>query len=88
MTYNELLDMGFEEFSTKLASIPESEPLFHIIKSRSIKLEEIKDKEERKYWAKQKELNKIPSIYITTQEIEQEMNNKLKNGGMNKWKQN
>ena len=80
--------MGFEEFTAKLSSIPENEPLFHIIRARSIKLEEIKDKEERKYWQKQKELNKIPAIYISTQEIDQEMNSKLKNGGMNKWKQN
>ena len=79
--------MGFEEFTIKLSSIPESEPLFHIIKSRSIKIEEIKDKEERKYWQKQKELNKIPAIYITTQELDEEIKSKLKNGGIKQWKQ-
>ena len=45
MTYQELLNMGYEEFSAKLNSIPKDEPLYEIIKSRAIKLESIKDKE-------------------------------------------
>lgn len=68
----------------KLSSIPESEPLFNKIKSRTIKIEEIKDKEERKYWRKLKEINKIPAIYIPTKELDADIKNKLKDG--NKWK--
>lgn len=79
--------MGFEEFTMKVASIPESEPFYHIIKSRTIKCEEIKDKEERKYWRKQKELNKIPAIYIPTKELDDNLKSKLRNGDFTKWKQ-
>ena len=32
--YEEFLNLGIREFSMKLASIPESEPLYKIIKSR------------------------------------------------------
>jgi hypothetical protein len=53
----------------KFNSIPESEPLHNILKSRTIKLSKIKDKEERKYWQELKRLNKIPDQYISTQEI-------------------
>ena len=45
--YKDLLTMGYEEFIMKIGSIPESEPLFIIFKSRSINLGKIKDKEER-----------------------------------------
>ena len=65
----DLLEMGYEEFSAKLSSIPESEPLYNIIKSRVIKLSEIKDKNEKKYWQRMKEANKIPDIYKSNQEI-------------------
>jgi hypothetical protein len=53
----------------KFNSIPESEPLHTIIKSRTINTSEIKDKEERKYWNKLKRLNAIPSEYLSTKEI-------------------
>lgn len=53
----------------KFNSIPETEPLHTILKSRTIKLEKIKDKEERKYWRDMKRLHKIPDEYISTQEI-------------------
>ena len=49
--------------------MPESEPLHTILKSRTINLSKIKDKEERKYWSELKRLNKIPDEYISTQEI-------------------
>lgn len=82
MTYAEFLKMGYEEFGKKLGSIPESEPLFTIIKARLIKLGKIKDKGERKYWEEQKRLNKIPDIYLTNHEINRELQNKIKNGGI------
>jgi hypothetical protein len=59
----------------KLNSIPKSEPLFDIIKSRTIRLSDIKDKEERKYWSKQRKLNAIPSEYLSTQEIMLDLSN-------------
>ena len=53
----------------KFESIPESEPLYTIIKSRTIDIDKIKDKEERKYWRNLKKINAIPSEYISTKEI-------------------
>ena len=77
ITYNELMNMGYEEFSMKLGSIPESEPLFTIYKSRSINIEKIKDKEERKYWRELKRVNKIPDIYKTEEEINFQLKNSM-----------
>ena len=77
MTYKELLNMGYEEFSAKLNSIPKNEPLYDIIKSRVIKLESIKDKEERKYWRDLKNANKIPDIYKSNDLVLSEMKVKL-----------
>lgn len=53
----------------KFNSIPESEPIFNILKSRSMNIGEIKDKEERKYWRKIKNANKIPDLYLSNEEI-------------------
>ena len=69
--------MGYEEFSAKLNSIPKDEPLYEIIKSRVIKLESIKDKEERKYWRDLKQANKIPDIYKSNDMVLSEMKTKL-----------
>lgn len=65
----------------KLNSIPESEPIFNIIKSRIIKLSTIKDKEERKYWRKQKQINKIPDIYLSNDELDMNMKEMFKKVG-------
>lgn len=65
----------------KLNSIPESEPIFNIIKSRVIKLRTIKDKEERKYWRKQKQINKIPDIYLSNDELDMNMKEMFKKVG-------
>lgn len=80
--------MGYEEFGMKLTSIPESEPLFNVIKSRVIKIEKIKDKDERKYWRELKEENRIPAIYLPIKELNAEIENKVKHGGIEKWKKN
>lgn len=77
ITYNELLNMGYEEFSMKLSSIPESEPLYKIIQSRVINLNEIKDKEERRYWRKLKSVNAIPDIYRSNKDIYRELASKV-----------
>ena len=60
ITYQEFLDLPLSEFTRKISSVPEGEPLHTIMKSRSIKLGRIKDKEERKYWQEMKRINKIP----------------------------
>ena len=78
MRYEEFLNLGYEEFSIKLESIPENEPLYTIIKSRSINLAKIKDKEERKYWRELKRINAIPDIYISNEELDQRLKDNLK----------
>ena len=68
----------------KLNSIPESEPLYKIIQSRTIDITKIKDKEERKYWREQKRINKIPEIYLSNREIQNDLKESLGNvGGIN-----
>lgn len=67
----------------KIASIPEDEPLFKIIKSRVIDIKKIKDKEERKYWMELKRVNKIPDIYLSEEEINDNIKEYLsKSGGI------
>lgn len=70
ISYNDFLHLGLTEALMKLNSIPESEPLYKIIKSRTISLAKIKDKSERKYWAELKKINKIPAIYLSVKELD------------------
>lgn len=79
ISYNEFLNLGFTEFMKKLNSIPESEPLYTIIKSRTINLGTIKDKNERKYWRELKKVNTIPQIYLSTEEIYNNLREQMKN---------
>lgn len=81
ISYSEFLNLGFIEFNKKFNSMPETEPLFKIIKSRNINLSKIKDKEERKYWAELKSLNQIPNIYLSDREIRNELIQATKNIG-------
>lgn len=80
ITYEEFLNKGINEIQRKLMSIPENEPLFNILKSRVINTAKIKNKDERKYWNELKLANKIPDIYIPSQELNINLNKKL--GGM------
>lgn len=80
MTFNDFLHMGIKEFNRKLSSVPESEPLFKIIKSRTIKVSSIKNKEERKYWQRLKRANKIPQLYLSIEEIDQLLKEEISNG--------
>lgn len=80
ITFDEFLSLGVEEFFMKFNSIPETEPLYTILKSRSINLTKIKDKEERKYWAELKRINKIPMIYISDNELERKLEEEMKRG--------
>lgn len=69
----------------KINSIPESEPLYKIIQSRTIDINKIKDKEEKKYWREQKRINKIPEIYLSNRELDQDLKESMINnvGGLN-----
>jgi predicted RNA-binding protein with PUA domain len=83
ITYKELLNMGYEEFVAKINSLPKSEPLYEILKSRIIDISKIKDKEEKKYWLELKRINKIPDEYKTIEEVHREIKNMArKNGGI------
>lgn len=81
ISYNEFLKLGINEVMMKMESIPESEPLYTILKSRVVNIAKIKDKNERKHWRELKEINKIPDIYLPNEELDINMNNKL--GGLN-----
>ena len=78
ISWDKFLKLGFIEFQKKLCSIPKNEPLYDIIKSRTIELGKIKDKEERKYWRELKRINQIPQIFISTDEIYRELKTKAK----------
>lgn len=80
ISFKKFLELGYEEFSIKLNSIPESEPLYTIIKSRSINISKIKDKDERKYWRELKRINRIPDIYKSNKEIDEELKESFKGG--------
>lgn len=68
------MNLGFFEVRKKMGSIPESEPLYKIIKSRTIDTSKIKDKEERKYWQELKRINEIPQICLPISEIDKRLN--------------
>lgn len=78
INYKEFLNLGLFEFKKKLGSIPKSEPLYDIIKSRTINLGQIKNKDERKYWRELKKINAIPQIYLSDSEIYSELKGRLK----------
>ena len=82
ITYKEFMNLGFCDFKRKLGSIPESEPLYKILKSRSIDLSKIKDKDERKYWQELKRLNEIPPIFISDEEQYKDLKGIVKNNKM------
>ena len=77
--YEDFLGLGYEQFSIKLKSIPESEPLHKIIKSRTINIGSLKDKEEKKYWRELKKINAIPDIYKSNEELDAQLKQNLKN---------
>lgn len=62
--FKDFLHLPISDLMMKLGSIPQSEPLYTIIQSRTIKIEELKDKNERKYWSKLKRANEIPGEYL------------------------
>lgn len=68
------MQLGFFEVKKKMSSIPESEPLYKIIKARTIDTAKIKNKDERKYWQELKKINEIPQIYLPLEEIDRKLN--------------
>lgn len=75
------MKLGYEEFLMKLGSIPESEPLFTIVKSRVVNIDQIKDKEERKYWRNLKRINRIPDIYLPNEVVIEELRKTIESEG-------
>ena len=82
LSIEEFEAIGLTEFNIKISSIPENEPLYTIIKARTINTESIKDKDERRYWRNLKRINKIPDEYLSIEEIY----GNLKVGGLNDFK--
>lgn len=80
ISWEDFMELGINEFTKKIMSIPENEPLHTIIKSRSINIAKIKDKNEKKYWQELKRLNEIPDIYIPNEELDIDVSKKL--GGL------
>ena len=72
------MNLGFFEVKKKMGSIPESEPLYKIIKSRTINPNTIKNKDERKYWQELKRINKIPDLYLPISEIDKRLEQFIK----------
>lgn len=70
ISYEEFLKLPLSDFNRKIASIPETEPLYTIMKSRAINPGKIKDKDQKKYWAELKKANKIPYAYYNNDNIE------------------
>lgn len=68
------------EFNRKISNIPENEPLYNRIKSRVMKINEIKDKDMRKFWQEQRAAYRIPQIYLSSEELDQNLKEELKNG--------
>lgn len=80
MSFNEFLNIGITEFNRKLNSVPKNEPLYEIIQSRVINISKIKDKSERKRWQKLKKINRIPQLYLSTEEIYSNLKEEIGNG--------
>lgn len=70
ITFEEFMKLPLSDFNRKLASIPETEPLYTIMKSRAINTNKIKDKEMRKYWEQLKKDNKIPYVYYNNDDMQ------------------
>lgn len=82
ISFEDFMQLGFREFMMKLNSVPETEPLFNIIKSRSINLANIKNKDERKYWRELKRINAIPQIYLSTSEIYDNLKSQVRSSNL------
>lgn len=82
ISYDEFLNTGLNEFQMKISSIPETEPLYKTMQSRVINTANIKDKNEKKYWQKLKQENRIPDIYLPTEYINNRIKSQIKEGAL------
>lgn len=78
ISYEDFMQLGLFEFKKKLGSIPKDEPLYDIIKSRTINISKIKNKDEKKYWRELKRINEIPKIYLSNKEIDDYLKEAIK----------
>lgn len=78
ISYEEFMQLGFFETKKKIFSIPENEPLYKIIKSRTIAISKIKNKDEKRYWEELKQINEIPKVYLPIQEIDARLHEFIK----------
>jgi len=72
------MNKGLFEMKKKMSSIPKSEPLYDIIKSRTINPNTIKNKDERKYWQDMKRVNEIPQVYLPIKEVDRRLHEFIK----------
>lgn len=78
MSFEEFMKIKKSEFVRKIESIPENEPLYKIVQSRVIDIGKIKNKEERKYWQELKRINRIPDIYLSSEELDNNLKKMVK----------
>lgn len=78
ISYEKFLNLGFFEIKKKINSIPETEPLYKKIKSRTISIAKIKNTDEKKYWQELKAINEIPQIYLPIEEIDKRLSDFIK----------
>lgn len=71
ISYEEFLHLKITDTAIKISSIPKDEPLYEIIKARTIDTSKIKDKDQKDYWNELKELHKIPQIFLSTKEVDE-----------------
>lgn len=73
ISFKEFMQLGFFETKIKINSLPKDEPLYEIIKSRTINVYKIKNKDERNYWFEKKRINEIPNVYLPIKEIDDKL---------------
>lgn len=78
ITFNEFMKLPIDDVIRKISSIPKDEPLYDIIKSRTINISKIKDKGEKKYWREQRRINAIPTIFLSDKEINDTLNEAIR----------
>ena len=84
ISIEDFLNVGITEFNAKISSIPENEPLYRIVKSRTVSLPKIKNKDEKKYWSELKKINKIPQLYLSSEELDGILKMEVQESGINK----
>lgn len=76
--------MGITDFNRRISYLPETEPLYVRIKARVIDTSKIKDKNQRDYWQDLKDNYKIPQIYLSVKELDDNLIERTKKNGIKK----